>query len=171
MINLLSKFKPKRRWMQFSIGTALACLTLLCAWLAWQVEQARRQREAIAELHKLHVAVLYREPSSGRGEPFDGGISQQGLGLAFRESVDYVGFQHAHRLFDDPQDRARALSLLHHLQGLKRLSLEGMPVTDDELLSLKRLTGLRKVNLMYTAVTDAGAVELRKALPHCEIMR
>lgn len=169
MVSLLTKLKPKRRWMQFSIGTMLIGLTTLCVWLASQVGQARRQRDAITELHKFHVAVLYREPDAG--QPLDGGGGQELLGLTFREPVDYVGFQHAHRLFADPQARATALSLLQHLRGLKRVSLEGMPVTDKELMSLTGLTGLRKLNLMYTEVTDAGVAELHQALPHCEIMR
>lgn len=171
MARLLSMLKPKRRWIQFSFGTMLTCLTLFCVWLAWQVEQARLQRKAITELHKLRVAVLYREPGSALSEPFAGGVRQQLLGMAYRDPVDYVGFQHAHKLFDDPQARAMALSLLHHLRGLKRVSLEGMPVTDKELTALSRLTGLQKLNLMYTEVTDAGIAELRKALPSCEIMR
>jgi hypothetical protein len=159
----------RHRWAQFSARTMLACVAVICVWLASRVEQSRRQREAIAELHKLHVAVLYREPGTARDERLDGG--ERLLGLAFRETVDYVGFQHAARLFHDPQSRAKALSLLPHLRGLKRLSLEGMPVTDQELLSLKRLTDLQKVNLTYTDVTDAGAAELQRALPNCQIVR
>lgn len=170
MASVLTKLKPKRRGVQFSLGTMLACLTLLCTWLGWQVEQARRQREAITELHKLHVAVLYRAPGPSGSASLNGGVGQQLLGLAFREPVDYVGFQHAHKLFYDAQSRARALSLLRHLRGLRRVSLEGMPVTDQELMPFTGVSGLQKLNLMYTEVTDAGVVALRKALPKCEII-
>jgi hypothetical protein len=171
MVSLLTKLKPKRRWVQFSLGTMLTCLTLFCTWLGWQVERARRQREAITELHKLHVAVLYCAPGPGRSASLDDGVGLQVLGLAFREPVDYVGFQLAHKLFDDAQSRAKALSLLNYLRGLKRVSLEGMPVTDNELMPFTRLTGLQRLNLMYTEVTDAGVAALRKAVPKCEIMR
>jgi hypothetical protein len=93
------------------------------------------------------------------------------LGLAYREPVAYVGLQHDHEMFHDPQRIGKALSLLPHLRGLQRLSLEGMPITDKELVHLKPLADLRKLNLMYTQVSDAAVAELRQSLPNCEIVR
>lgn len=175
MVNLLSKPthrpQPKWRWMQFTLRSLLVGVSVFCAWLAWHVELARRQREAINELHELHVAVLYRDPGAGGSERGDWGFAKRLFGMAYREPVEYIGLQHAHEMFHDPQRLERALSLLPHLRGLKWLSLEGMPITDTRLASLKPLTGLRKLNLTYTSVTDAGVAELRQALPNCEIVR
>ena len=161
----------KRRWAQFSLGTLFIGITVFCAWLAWRVELARRQQEAVVELHKLHVAVLYSDPGAGRSESRDSSFVKRLLGMAYREPVEYIGLHHAHEMFHDPQRLERALSLLPHLRGLKRLNLEGMPVTDQELVYLKPLADLRKLNLTYTGVTDAGIAELRQALPNCEIIR
>ncbi len=163
---------PGRRWTQFSLRAALVSMTVVCMWLGGSVHQARRQREAIDELHRLRVAVLYHHPeSSARRELIDAGAAERLLGMAYRESVDYVGFQHAQRLFDDPREMERALALLGRLRGLKRLNLEGMPVSDGDLGCLRSLVGLRKLNLMYTQVSDAGVARLRGALPACEILR
>src|SRR5487761_1847889 len=38
----LSFVKPKRRWAQFSLGTMLLALTVLCVWLADYVSPVRR---------------------------------------------------------------------------------------------------------------------------------
>lgn len=160
-----------RRWTQFSLRAALVSMSVVCMWLGWSVHQARRQREAIAELHRLHVAVLYQHPElNAHRELIDPGAAERLLGMAFRESVDYVGFQHAQRLVDDPLRLERALALLGRLRGLKRLNLEGMPLTDDDLGCLRSLAGLRKLNLMDTRVSAAGVARLRSALPDCEIL-
>jgi hypothetical protein len=91
--------------------------------------------------------------------------------MAYQEPVEYVGLQHSHEMFHDRQRIDRALSLIAHLRGLTRLSLEGLPITDQELSCLKLITSLRKLNLMYTEVSDAGVAELHQALPRCEIVR
>jgi hypothetical protein len=67
----ISLLKPRIRWVQFSLGTLFVGITVFSVWLAWQVELARRQKDAINELHKMHVAVLYRDPGSGRSESPD----------------------------------------------------------------------------------------------------
>lgn len=167
----MASLHSKQRWMQFSIRAMLIAVTILCAWLSWQVEQARRQREAINELHKLHVAVLYRDPAAGRGEERNSGGATSLLGIAYREPVEYVGLHHAHEMFHDPQQIKKALSLLADLRGLKNLNMEGMPITDKDVMYLKRLTDLRKLNLSYTEVTNTGLAELQQALPNCQIMR
>jgi hypothetical protein len=35
---------PKRRWMQFRLGTIFVVVTVLCEWLAAHANRARRQR-------------------------------------------------------------------------------------------------------------------------------
>lgn len=162
---------PKRRWMQFSLGTLLVVVAALCVWLAWHVELARRQREAVTELHKLRVAVLYRTPGlrdNGEQEP---AWLRRVLGAAYREPVTYVGFQHAAKLQDEPERIGQALALLAELRGLKRLSLEGLPVTDNDLMHLKSLAELQRLDLSYTEVTADGVARLQQALPNCKIVR
>ena len=43
--------------------------------------------------------------------------------------------------------------------------------TDAGLVHLKGLTGLQTLALRGTKITDAGVVDLRKALPACEIFK
>lgn len=160
----------KRRRLQFSLATLLAGVTACCVWLAWQVELARRQKYAVNELHKLHVAVIYRLPESGRSAAEDR-LARRLLGATYREPVEYVGFGSAHNLFHDPRALKRALSFLPSLRRLRRLSLEGLPLNDEDLDSLTSLSDLAKVDLRYTAVTDAGVAELHRALPRCEIVQ
>ena len=42
-------------------------------------------------------------------------------------------------------------------------------MTDAGLKELAGLDGLVDLNLSFTLVTEAGAAELRKALPHCKV--
>jgi hypothetical protein len=170
LARFLTNLKPKRRWTQFSLATVFALVTALCVWLAWCVDRARRQQDAIDELHRLHVAVMYRDIGSSTRQP-GVGFGERLFGAAYREPVEYVGFQHSRLSFGDQPRVARAMSLLAELRGLKRLSLAGMPVTDNELEYLKPLAELQKLDLMYTDVSDAGVAELRQVLPECQIVR
>jgi hypothetical protein len=58
----MSDPKPKRRWFQFSLRALLVFVTLcaiVCSWLTVKLQQAKRQREAVAEFEKLGGAVFY----------------------------------------------------------------------------------------------------------------
>lgn len=48
--NLLSLLKPKRRWAQFSLGTMLLGVTLLCVWLADYVSPVRKLERQLSDL-------------------------------------------------------------------------------------------------------------------------
>lgn len=160
---------PKRRYLQFSLATLITGVTACCVWLAWQVELARRQKEAVLELHKLHVAVIYRLPTSATDARGDR-LAKRLLGAAYREPVEHVGFGSAHDLFHDQQALRRALAVLPRLRELRRLSLAGLPVTDNELDLLKALSDLTDLDVAYTDVTNAGVAELHRALPDCRII-
>lgn len=53
MASLVTKFKPKRRWVQVSLRTMLVLVTLLCIALSLWVASAERQRRAIAAIEAL----------------------------------------------------------------------------------------------------------------------
>lgn len=46
---LLTLFKPKRRWLQFSMGTMLLAVTALCVWLADYVSPVRRLERQLGD--------------------------------------------------------------------------------------------------------------------------
>jgi len=63
--------------------------------------------------------------------------------------------------------------LVCNLTGLTRLGLEkssGKRVDDGNVESLKKLTKLRFLNIVNTAITDKGARDLQNVLPKCEII-
>ena len=51
--------KPKRRWFRFSLRMLLVVVTVLCVWLGFKVNAARRQREAVAAILKAGGSVNY----------------------------------------------------------------------------------------------------------------
>ncbi len=48
-----------RRYWQFSLRTFLVVLTLVCVWFGWQVNQANRQRKAVAWVLEMGGSVQY----------------------------------------------------------------------------------------------------------------
>ncbi|HEV3344591.1 MAG TPA: hypothetical protein VG125_29715 [Pirellulales bacterium] len=143
----------------------------MSVWIAWRVEQARQQRLAVDEFRKLHVAVLYKDPKPGLSERRESDWYERLFGAAYREPVEYLGFQHSRQLMLEPQRARKALALLARIRGLRRLSLEGLPIGDSDLAWVKPLSGLRELNLRYTEVTNAGVAGLRQAIPNCSVIR
>ncbi len=65
---------PKRnpRWFQYSLRTLLIVVTLFaipCSWLAVKRQQAKREREAAAEIVKLGGVVHYDWQCDAKGRP------------------------------------------------------------------------------------------------------
>src|SRR5262245_10359599 len=48
-----------KKWFRFSLRTMLVLITALCIWLGFQVNAARRQREAVAAILKVGGSVKY----------------------------------------------------------------------------------------------------------------
>src|SRR5215469_3129191 len=61
MASLLTKVKPKRRWMQVSLRTVLVLVTLLCVALSVWVVPAERQRRAVKAIEALGGTVSYED--------------------------------------------------------------------------------------------------------------
>ena len=59
--------------------------------------------------------------------------------------------------------------MLSELKNLRILRLTGTRVTDEAIASLAQLTSLEELFLRWTDVTEAGAAELKKQLPDCQI--
>jgi hypothetical protein len=51
--------KPKRRWVRFSLRTLLVGMTVLCVWLGFKVNTARRQKEAVDAILKAGGEVRF----------------------------------------------------------------------------------------------------------------
>jgi hypothetical protein len=63
--------RPRRRWLRYSLRSLLILTTVLCIWLGIKVNQARRQKEAVARLKELGAEILYSHQRSESGRSFD----------------------------------------------------------------------------------------------------
>ncbi|MCA9156478.1 MAG: hypothetical protein KDA38_16915, partial [Planctomycetales bacterium] len=61
------------------------------------------------------------------------------------------------------------MSEIAKLTGLEALGFAFVPITDEDLLRLQSLDGLRSLELFETNVTDDGVSALREKLPNCRI--
>jgi hypothetical protein len=54
----------RRRWLRFSLRTFLLSVTVLCVWLGMRVNQARRQKDAVAVLRDRGATIYYAHQRS-----------------------------------------------------------------------------------------------------------
>ena len=55
----MTEAKPKRRWFRFSLRTLFVLVTAFCVWLGWEVNAARRQKEAVEAIVKAGGTIGY----------------------------------------------------------------------------------------------------------------
>jgi hypothetical protein len=175
------------RWrFQFGVRSLLVFLLALSVplgWFAWEMDKARRQREAVEMLTTLHADVFY-DYDLCEDERF-----AFSLGQAY---YLFTGRHWPHYLDAEPQgpkwlrdwvgddyfrtvvavelegDEARNVTANHvqqigALRNLTRLSLDDANrLTDSDLAPLRRLTRLERLFLANTAITDAGLQNLAR---------
>ncbi|MGO8691901.1 MAG: hypothetical protein ACLQLG_19950 [Thermoguttaceae bacterium] len=183
------------RWrFQFSI-LALLVLTLVVAvpfsWLATEMRAARKQREALERVEKLHGSVSYdyqfdtSSDVTSAAKPPGPAWLRTLLGDDFLASVVVCVAVNdvTDDLLENLKGQTRLVELhlinthvtdagLEHLKGLPRLQslfLTGTKVSDAGLKHLEGLTQLRYLDLSGTKVTAAGVKRLQQALPNCLI--
>lgn len=155
-----------RRWLTFSLRAFFVLLTAICVWLGYQVNAARRQREAVASLEKLGAYVAYdvADPNmtydAGGAPPpefnaFEGWIAEH-LGK------DYVSSAIRVQLGSDIA-RDEDLQILADLPDVQALQL-GMSsrLTDATLAQLPASKKLLAIHMGGTMISDRGARELSK---------
>jgi hypothetical protein len=155
----------RRRWLRFSLRSLLILITVLSIWLGVKVNQARRQKEAVAALSALGAEAYYdHQWHDGLPNPFaeesDPRIPVWLLELAgpdFFQTV--VAVQTTRRVTDDD---------LIHLAGLPKinwlnLNNAGRSVTDVGLAHLPRPDRLACLQAGRTAVGDELAKRLSTA--------
>jgi hypothetical protein len=167
---LIALLTPKRRWAQFSLGTMFVVVTVLCVWLAVQVNRAHRQRDAVAALRKLGAAVFYVDPADSRRVNDRFPVLRRCLGAAYVEPVEYVSLRHATRLYTNPETIEAALILVKELPGLLRLNLEGLPLTERDIDHVVALSEIRHLDVGYTGISDAAVARIEQALPKCRVI-
>ena len=55
----MTETKPKRRWFRFSLRALFVLVTAFCVWLGWEVNSARRQKEAVEAIIKAGGTIGY----------------------------------------------------------------------------------------------------------------
>jgi hypothetical protein len=149
----------RRRTLQFNLRTLLLFVVVVSVplgWFAWQMQKARRQREAVEAIVGMGGLVYYDCGNETTAlEPPTPRLLQRFLGDDFFWDVDSVSCI----------DIDFGNQELVHVKGLSRLrglSLGGTPITDAGLEHLKGLTKLEALSLSRTHVTDAGMKHLRE---------
>ena len=156
--------KRRRHWYQFSLRTLLIgvlVLSLPLSWLACRMQKARRQREAVEAIRKLHVGVGYEgEPEQwlGLSDPSQPLWLRELLGRDFFDDVRSVEFVGLRAIPSDVYDHD--LRHLADLGGLEELDLSGTRITDAGLTHIGRLVTLTKLDLMQNTITDRGLMHL-----------
>jgi len=73
LAKLLSMLTPQRRWAQFNLATMFivdAELYFACAWLASQVNRAKKQSDAVTAIEAMGGAVRYGQFDKARTMAF-----------------------------------------------------------------------------------------------------
>ncbi len=185
---LIVLLTPERRWFQFRLRTLFVLVVVAavpCAWLAWKIENKRRERAILSEIERLAGDPVYEWqwhlPGRLEVDPPGAAWVRKLLGDDFFTGIsDVTSFFPSDEMTDEclahlePLTALRFVCLqrssvtdagLEHLARIKNLDelmLDGTRVTDAGLIHLERLQGLHTLFLSNTQVSDAGLVHLTK---------
>ncbi|MDZ4779039.1 MAG: hypothetical protein SGJ19_02160 [Planctomycetia bacterium] len=177
--------KPRRRrWLSFSLRAFFVLLTALCVWLGYQVNAARRQREAVVLLEKLGAYVAYdvADPNmvyeGGGARPPDLNAVERWiaawLGKDYVTTAIRVQIYSAKVRDEDLQDLAELpglevvtlsncplvtgsiLTRLPASKSLMAIDLYKSPVSESSLSALTKFPNLGALNVAETGISDAG---------------
>jgi hypothetical protein len=146
--------KPRRRWLRFGPRTLLFVFTILGAvlgWVGWELEQERKEKDAIAWIRAAGGAYVPFKSESLFS------VLRYGL-LGGR--VYYVHLKNR---------QVHDLSPLADLKKLETLRLSYTPVSD--LSPLAELENLKSLHLDGTLVTDLSPLANLKNLSDLDLRR
>ena len=158
--------KPRRRWLQFSLRTFFALLTVFGVWLGWTVNRAKKQEEAVEWVREMGGWVLYDYELDEDGNQIMDAIPpgptwlRESLGPGFLDDV--VQAQVAGHWSAPSHSHIMDATPLAELTGLQRLYLNYNQVSD--LTPLTGLTSLQELWLDYTQVSDLTPLAGLKSL-------
>jgi hypothetical protein len=147
--------------------------TVLAVWMAVVANRARHQRRIVAALSQVPGAMIMYDHEwdlSAGGEipiPLPLGPRPGAPWLRSRLGDEYFDTVIGVFLTGHWEDRSaetanQNVQLIGQLPGLKVLSLEKSPVTDDNLAAVAGQTSLEYFWLDDTQISDAGLVHLRR---------
>jgi hypothetical protein len=145
--------------MKYSLRTLFLVTTALLIWLGWQAERIHRQREANAVIYRAGGMVRYEDAFL---RPVTKHLSTR-LG---RDAVQHITAVY----FGGTSAKDEDLACLRMLPRLREVILTSSAVSDAGLPHLYGLRELETVDLRFTAVSESGIAELRRALPQAKIL-
>ena len=166
----------RRRYLQFSMGSLLAVVTvaaLFSYWLGNTSKSAREQKSAIAQVEKSEGIVQFAEV------PVPEWL-KNAVGEDYFRSARVVDFATRHgrkRDSNEPKATDEKLKELASLTDVETLELgNSEAVTDDGLIHLKPLKKLSTLYLYRTGVKGPGLVHISQlpslkaiSLNHCDL--
>lgn len=144
-----------RRLFQFRLYALLIVTAILAFWMAWWSHTARRQREAVAALRAAGAEVVYDYEWHNLKEP-----PYWPAWLVNAIGADYFAKVH---YVGDADRRVTDLELKHlkKLTGIRELNLEYGKISDAGLEHLGDLKSLEVLHIGGTQITDAGVEHLK----------
>jgi hypothetical protein len=180
--------RPRHRF-RFGLRTLFIAVTILCCWLGWKVNAARKQREAVAAIGRYgsgglrHLLYDYQDSPNFKRPQEPHWLADQ-IGVDFVHDVVSVGAADVTR---EVFPHLANLPKLHYLSiasadfgdedcdfligltNLKHLNIEAKALTDAGLSKLCTLQKLEFLSLDYCQISDAGWAHL-KELPHLKTL-
>ena len=165
------------RWrFQFSIRSLLV-LTVAVAvpfsWIAVEVQQAKRYRDAVTAITKAEGLVYYDFQVDQTGVLIPAAKIPGPIWLRMLLGDDFFGS--VVRVDFNCHGTDAILAKVEELPQIRELYvgsyLSDRKITDAGLEHVSRMAGLQTLGLGGTHVTDSGIKKLQTALPHCDIER
>jgi hypothetical protein len=158
----MNETKPKRRWFRFSLRTLLVMVTLVCAWLAWNINPARKQKQAVEATRTNGGTVLYDYEVDSDGIPLnprpDEGWLAKWIGMDYVHNVVSVSFPTEHVPGAAPREYYydEILPHLQHLTHVFDLTLGNGKLRDDDLRYLAPLKALVQLRIYDNSINGTG---------------
>jgi hypothetical protein len=159
------------RRFQFGVRSLLLFLVAVSiplGWFAWEMQKARRQREAVEAILDAGASVLYDYRSDENGAVFDEHLFPFGIGREETSTPPWLRELFGDDFFCDVtviwSIGGRVTdSTLEHLKGVnnvRTLHVPLNPITDNGLEHIRGLKTLTTLTLFGAQITDAGLEHL-----------
>ncbi|HUY88603.1 MAG TPA: hypothetical protein VMV10_07710 [Pirellulales bacterium] len=142
MATILSRLKPTRRWLQFSLRTMLLLMLVCGVWLGWFVDRAQRQKRAVEKIEAEGGEVgFWHRPIMPDFCGVAGGPTPGPDWLCRLIGEEYFTKAIEVRLPAERSPDSQAAALLPDLPYLKVLHIDGLQQSDQT--DARRLTTLK----------------------------
>lgn len=145
---------PRRRF-RFTLRALLALIALVALLLGVQVQQAQRQRRAVARLEQLGASIRYDyQDGDLQADPPGPEWLRSILGIHYFATADFVFF-HGQTIRDDD------LQVVQELPNVKQVNLSQCSATGASLVHLQDLPKLVCIGLGGANATDEALGQIR----------